>query len=663
MSLLRVVVGSTFLASLVVLAGCHHSDSSASETTYTVTSSGTHLAVNPSGAATVRAGNSLELTVTPDTGYTASSSVGGSCPSGGWSGGVYVTGTINADCTVTFSAAPSIYTVTPTADSGVTLSPSTPQSVTYESTTSFTVAPPTGYTISVSGSCVVGALSGSAYTTGAVTGNCGVHFGTTPVTPQVSVSTDAQTTASPSTAQTVSYGGTATFALTAASGYSVSRAVGGSCLTGSWSGTSYTTGAVTANCSTSFSSWLNWAGVKQQGVASADTQGQGVAIDSLGYVYITGYSTGALNGAALIGYSDAFLVKYDPSGNLVWSKHLGASSQQTVGQKVAVDGSGNLYVAGYTSGGLNGNPAPGGQSYFVAKYQNDGTLLWVQQAGTYAAANAVAADATGNVYISGNTTSGLNGNAQTGSYDYFVGKYDPNGTLLWLKQLGVSGNQAFANAVGVDTTGNVFVGGATKGGLAGNTQSGQFDYVIAKYDANGNFLWLKQAGASSGITTATNLAMDVAGNAFVVGATTVGLDGNSEMSNQDYYVAKYDTNGTLLWLQQLGVAATYAGAMGATTDAAGDVVVSGFTNAGLAGNTVAGSQDSFVAKYNSSGTMNWLKQIGPTGSAISAANAVAVDYANNVFAAGYTGGGLDGNTQSGTKDYWLAKYSSSGLLQ
>ncbi|MFI4885301.1 MAG: SBBP repeat-containing protein [Steroidobacterales bacterium] len=80
--------------------------------------------------------------------------------------------------------------------------------------------------------------------------------------------------------------------------------------------------------------------------------------------------------------------------------------------------------------------------------------------------------------------------------------------LLWLKQLGTSGYSSFANAVRVDGSGAVFVAGATTGGLAGSTQSGQFDYLIAKYDASGNFLWLKQAGASSATTTATSVALD-----------------------------------------------------------------------------------------------------------------------------------------------------------
>ena len=89
--------------------------------------------------------------------------------------------------------------------------------------------------------------------------------------------------------------------------------------------------------------------------------------------------------------------------------------------------------------------------------------------------------------------------------------------------------------------------------------------------------------------------------------------------------------------------------------------MTGYTKGGLDGNTSSGSADLFVVKYNSSGTKQWTKQLG--SSDVDYAEGVAVDSSGNVYAAGSTGGGLDGNTNSGSGDFFLVKYNSSGVKQ
>ena len=90
--------------------------------------------------------------------------------------------------------------------------------------------------------------------------------------------------------------------------------------------------------------------------------------------------------------------------------------------------------------------------------------------------------------------------------------------------------------------------------------------------------------------------------------------------------------------------------------------MTGYTKGGLDGNTSSGSADLFVVKYNSSGTKQWTKQLG-TSSGESPYGGVAVDSSGNVYAAGYTEGGLDGNTSAGDKDIFLVKYNSDGVKQ
>ena len=177
--------------------------------------------------------------------------MGGTCPAGSWVSSTYTTGAITANCTVTFSGT-ALYTVTPST-TNVTTSPSGAQSVTSGGTTSFTVTANSGYTVSstVGGTCPAGSWVGSAYTTGTITANCTVTFSGTAlytVTPSTT-----NVTTSPSGAQSVTSGGTTSFTVTANSGYVVSSTVGGTCPAGSWNGSTYTTGAITTNCSVSFS--------------------------------------------------------------------------------------------------------------------------------------------------------------------------------------------------------------------------------------------------------------------------------------------------------------------------------------------------------------------------------------------------------------------------
>ena len=154
------------------------------------------------------------------------------------------------NCTVIANFTINTYTVTPSVNGGNgTISPSTAQTVNYDTTQSFTLTPNTGYSIgTVGGTCPAGTLSGSTYTTGAVTGNCTVianfTINTYTVTPSVN---GGNGTISPSTAQTVNYDTTQSFTLTPNTGYSIGT-VGGTCPAGTLSGSTYTTGAVTGNC-------------------------------------------------------------------------------------------------------------------------------------------------------------------------------------------------------------------------------------------------------------------------------------------------------------------------------------------------------------------------------------------------------------------------------
>jgi len=138
------------------------------------------------------------------------------------------------------------YTVTPSAGAGGTISPNTPQTVNDGATTSFTVTPGPGYTATVGGTCG-GNLAGTTYTTSAIVASCTVvaSFALVPIQYTVTPSAGAGGTISPSTPQLVNQGATTAFTVTPGAGYTAT--VGGTC-GGNLAGTTYTTSAITANC-------------------------------------------------------------------------------------------------------------------------------------------------------------------------------------------------------------------------------------------------------------------------------------------------------------------------------------------------------------------------------------------------------------------------------
>jgi len=139
------------------------------------------------------------------------------------------------------------------------------------------------------------------------------------------------------------------------------------------------------------------------------------------------------------------------------------------------------------------------------------------QLATHDFANGVVTDSSGNVYVTGGTKGGLDGNTSAGNTDLFVLKYNSSGTKQWTKQLGSSGRDS-ANAIAIDSSGNLYVAGITYGGLDWNTNSGANDLFVVKYNSSGTKQWTEQLGTPSS-DAANAVATDSSGNVYVVGVT------------------------------------------------------------------------------------------------------------------------------------------------
>jgi hypothetical protein len=174
---------------------------------------------------------------------------------------------------------------------------------------------------------------------------------------------------------------------------------------------------------------------------------------------VVGYTYGDLDGNTNTGASDIFVVKYNSSGTKKWTKQLGSSSRDHA-RGVVTDSSGNVYVTGDTYGGLDNNTNAGSNDLFVVKYLDNGTKQWTKQLGTSSTdlANGVATDSSGNVYVTGGTYGGLDGNTNAGNSDLFVVKYNSSGTKQWTKQLG-SVSSDYDYGVATDSSRNVYVSG------------------------------------------------------------------------------------------------------------------------------------------------------------------------------------------------------------
>ena len=367
----------------------------------------------------------------------------------------------------------------------------------------------------------------------------------------------------------------------------------------------------------------------------ADDSAAALAAGPDGSIYVAGYTYGSLEGSSA-GGQDAFVRKYDANGNVLWTRQFGTAGVDYAYALTA--GPGGIYVAGWTTGALEGTNA-GEQDAFVRKYDADGNVLWTRQFGTasFDYAEALAAGPDGGIYVAGQTWGPLGG-IFFGVIDAFLRKYDPDGNVLWTQQIGTPGDDD-SRGVTVGPDGSIYVSGWTTGALEGSNAGG-FDAFVRKYDANGNVVWTRQFG-----TTGNDYAYPLTAGPdgiYVAGYTTGSLDG-SNAGSFDAFVRKYDFKGNVLWARQFGTAGDdYANGITAGPD--GGIYVAGYTSRALAGSN-AGQRDAFVRKYDPNGNVLWTRQFGTAGDDLATALTTGLD--GGIYVAGSTNGSLEGSNAGG----------------
>jgi hypothetical protein len=316
---------------------------------------------------------------------------------------------------------------------------------------------------------------------------------------------------------------------------------------------------------------------------------------------VVGGTFGTLPDQTSSGLADAFVRKYDSSltgVNEVWTRQFGTVASDTA---LAVDGddSGNVYVAGCTSGALPDQTLSGAVDAYVRKYDSSGNEVWTRQfgggGGTYTQTWGAAVDGAGNAYVTGFTSGTLPDQANSGNFDAFVRKYDSSGNEVWTRQFGSDNSGwggAYARRVRVDSSGNVYVMGYTGGAILDQTYLGCNDIFVRKYDSEGNILWTRQFG-TTGDEYGYGLAVDGSDRIYVVGTTFGALPDQTPSGGSDAFIRKYDSLGNEVWTWQFGSSAD-DWATGVTVDVIFNIYIVGATNGALPEQTSAGGTDGFI---------------------------------------------------------------------
>jgi hypothetical protein len=316
------------------------------------------------------------------------------------------------------------------------------------------------------------------------------------------------------------------------------------------------------------------------------------------------------------------VAKYDPAGTPLWQRVFNAFGTIEKASWIAVDGAGNAFVSGYLVFGSSQDPG----GFVVLKYDPSGALLWseVTQV-TLGQAVRVETDAAGNAYVTGK------GWLASADVDYATIKYAPDGTRQWVRTHGLypALDEAASLAVSADgrvavtgspsssapmvtvvydTDGNVLWSRSAPGGRARDVvfgpagevyvAGGTNALVVVKHDAAGGVAWSRSAPGFS----AERVGLDAAGNVFVTG-TAVQASG---MPYTDWMTAKFDPSGRLLWTQRYDAHAyndEAPRALAVTAD--GAVIVTGSGGPGPTSGVLSYLQ-LVTLEYAPDGTLAWI---------------------------------------------------------
>jgi len=318
-------------------------------------------------------------------------------------------------------------------------------------------------------------------------------------------------------------------------------------------GSSYGTGSETDFATVKYDAGGNELWVQRyNGTNNDGDAGVSVAVDAAGNVYAGGWSSRST------GSADYAIIKYSPAGSQLWSRfYEGTGNGNDFMESMVIDAAGNLYATGRSRGSSS-------DDYATVKYSPAGTLLWSAryQGSSTDQAFALVVDDAANVYVTGQSNSGLNG------YDYVTVKYNNAGIQQWLKRYNRTGSSTDrAVDIALGTNGNIYVTGSCTGSNTAST-----DIITVAYSNNGSDLWVKSytGGLVGEDDNAGAICTDNTGNVYVAGSTT------GSGTGFDISTIKYSSSGDVLWTSRYYIT-------GNRDETAGNITANGSGNVYVVG--------------------------------------------------------------------------------
>lgn len=352
-----------------------------------------------------------------------------------------------------------------------------------------------------------------------------------------------------------------------------------------------------------------------------------VATDGSGNSYVTGSSRSASNGF------DMLTIKNNTNGGQFWTaRYNGPVNGDDHAVSILTDGSGNVYVAGYSDG------TGSGKDYVTVKYNSSGSQLWASRyngpGNSHDILSSMIIDAQGNVYVTGKSTgSGT-------SEDIATIKYNSSGGQVWaIRYNGNLNDTDQAKSMCMDQSGNIFVAGKSK-------TSNRFDMIILKYNNSGVQQWMQSFnGTSNSDDEAVSIVCDNSGSVISSGHT------KNTGTNSDYTVVKYNSAGSQMWVVKNNGSLNADDQISASTiDASGNIYVTGFTN------DITSGVNYCTVKYDGNGIMKWSKINNYIDNDTDRAAAITIDQWGSVFVTGVSKG-LEGG-----RDFNTIKYIQENTL-
>lgn len=408
-----------------------------------------------------------------------------------------------------------------------------------------------------------------------------------------------------------------------------------------------------------------------------------MARDAAGNYYVTGeYEGSAQFGSSVLtatGFADQFVSKFDAAGVHQWTRTMGGQNNIMETGGVAVDAAGSVYVTGsyffnVVIGGTT-YTANGGNDAFLAKYDTDGNLQWVQTISAPGTEKTTVLSALGNdIFLSGVCNQPLTyGNVSftslSGGEDAFLMKLDTSGNAVWGTLVGGPNDD---RGVSLSLSNNIvywagyFRGTANFNGTSiTSATAGNDDLFVVRMDQSGTQQWVKRYGGNFR-EVVNGISQDTAGNAiatgffygtvnFGVATLTEAYGSQPPAGNGDAFVLKMNaSDGSAQWVRHIRSSGNFNEVgMAASTDIGGSTYVTGNfgtsnttfgSNANQTGTslTATNGKDAFIAKYGAQGDVRWVIKTGGAGN--ETGNAILWD--NNGFVS--IAGNFTGNLSLGS---------------